>query len=159
MQLRGISDHRRVTGEQLPFEAYPGWKRGGEQFQSFLGDRLHMNRRTLTESTATETEDAVNQRFGAAGSMQDVIQVAPQRAALHRLLMRKFAVAEDRTEDVVEVVGDPAGESAYRFHLLRLPQLCLEVLLVDLRLLLSSDVDCRAGKPVRIAARIAQAAP
>ena len=43
-------------------------------------------------------------------------------------LEQQLAVAADHGEQVVEVVGDPAGEPADRLELLRLPQLLLECL-------------------------------
>ena len=60
------------------------------------------------------------------------VEVAAQRRALGRLLLRHLAVAEDRGEDVVEVVRDAAGERAHRLQLLRLPQLPLEALALGL---------------------------
>ena len=44
------------------------------------------------------------------------------------ILPRQLDVADDRAEDVVEVVRDAAGERAEGFHLLRLAQLRFEPL-------------------------------
>ena len=42
-----------------------------------------------------------------------------QAAPLGRVAQRHLAVAEDRAEDVVEVVRDAAGERAHRLEALR----------------------------------------
>ena len=41
---------------------------------------------------------------------------------------QQLGVADDRRQEVVEVVGDPAGELPDRLHLLRLPKLVLQAL-------------------------------
>jgi len=41
----------------------------------------------------------------------------------------EFGVADDRGEDVVEIVGDAAGESAEGFHFVHLSELLLHALL------------------------------
>ena len=54
-------------------------------------------------------------------------QILPQRIFLRHVVEHQAAVAEDRGQQVVEVVRDAAGELADRLHLLRLPQLLLEL--------------------------------
>ena len=61
-------------------------------------------------------------------------------ASSGKLIAKKLGVPADDGEDVVEVVGDPAGEATDCLHLLRLAHLLLE-------LLLSGDVlDHRDGQ-------------
>src|SRR5712664_2367353 len=54
-------------------------------------------------------------------------------------------------------MGDPAGQGPDGLHLLRLPQLRLQMFLLDPRLLLRGNIDCRADEPVRLAGSVAQA--
>ena len=61
-------------------------------------------------------------------------------------LAQELAVAGDRGQEVVEVVGDPAGEAADRLHLLRLAELRLELLLARE---VAHDRDVTAGADVR----------
>src|SRR5882762_1793278 len=156
MQICRVADHRRVACFKALLEAYPRRQGGFEQLDRFLDDGLNIHRHALAEPTAAEAENAVDECLGAPGRVHDTIEVAPQRAACGRMLLRKLAVPQDRPEDVVEVMGDAAGERPDRLHLLRLPQLRLQVFLVDLRLLLRGDVDCRADEPPRLAGHIAQ---
>ena len=58
--------------------------------------------------------------------------VLARRAVGADRLERQVAVAEDRGEQVVEVVGDAAGEAAHGLHLLRLSQLFLRRLQCEL---------------------------
>ena len=51
--------------------------------------------------------------------------VAARRIVVRQLLEQQVGVAEDRGQDVVEVVRDPAGQPTHGFHLVRLPQLLL----------------------------------
>src|SRR5437879_8370601 len=81
--------------------------------------------------------------------MHHVIEIAPQRSVRRRTLLRKLPVPHDRPEDVVEVVGDAPGERPDGFHLLRLPELRLQLILLELRLLLRRDVDGGPDEPVR----------
>ena len=46
-------------------------------------------------------------------------------------LERQLAVANDDVQQIIEIVRDPAGELADGFHLLRLPQLLLNALLLE----------------------------
>ena len=50
--------------------------------------------------------------------------------ALAQTIEHEVRVAGDRREQVVEVVRDAAGEPADRLHLLRLPELVLEQLVL-----------------------------
>jgi hypothetical protein len=43
---------------------------------------------------------------------------------------RHLGIAQDRGEQIIEIVGDPASELADALHLLRLKELCLEALTI-----------------------------
>src|SRR5205814_2134466 len=90
--------------------------------------------------------------------MHHIIEIAPQRSVRRRALPCKLPVPHDRSEDIVEVMGDAAGQCPHRLHLLRLPQLRLQAFLVEFRLFLRAYVDCGADEPIRLAGRVAQTA-
>src|SRR4029077_5592849 len=158
VQMRGIPDDRGVSGLEPALETYPGRQGGTEELECLLDDRLDVHWYALTETAATEAQDTIDERFGAPRCMHYVVEIASQRRVWRRTLVRKLPVAEDRTEDVVEVVGDATGEGADRFHLLRLPKLRLQLILVDLRLLLRRDVDGGSDESGRLALPVAQTA-
>ena len=64
----------------------------------------------------------------AARSPAAVISSTPRARSspARRRRSERLAVADDHRQQVVEVVGDAAGEPADRLHLLRLPELLLE---------------------------------
>ncbi len=52
----------------------------------------------------------LGQRRGALAGLRHLLEVVPQRIALPQPLQRELGVAQDDREQVVEVVGDAAGE-------------------------------------------------
>ena len=91
-----------------------------------------MQRRPLAEAAAAEGEDALDQSLCPGRGLQHLVQVSARQAHGRDMPLRELAVAEDRAEDVVEVVRDAAGERAHRLHLLRLAKLRLQAVLVRL---------------------------
>jgi hypothetical protein len=58
------------------------------------------------------------------------LQIAARAAFVRRVRQRNRGVALNGLKQVVEIVSDAAGEPSHRFHLLRMPQLFLEVILL-----------------------------
>src|SRR5688572_20495539 len=76
---------------------------------------------------ATEREQLGGQNGGASGSAPDFGNVIGDRALHPELVQKKIAVAEDGGQEIVEVMGDAAGELAKRLHFLGTNQLVLEL--------------------------------
>ena len=84
-------------------------------------------------AAAAEGEDLIDQRLPALTCGHHLLHIAPGLAAGRRQRRQgHFAIANDRTQDVVEVMGNAAGQGADRLHALRLPQLGLEGLSLGL---------------------------
>ena len=132
---------RRIADVERPRQPDPGGKRGFEEIQCLGNGGLHVHGRAVPEPDAAESEDALDQQLRALRGMQHVVEVAPQIGVSRGVLGGELAVPQDGAEDVVEVVGDAAGERADRLHFLRLAQLRLEPFLLNLRLLACGDVD------------------
>ena len=111
---------------------------------------------TFTSTTAAERQDALDQRFGAQRGAHRGIDVTALRRAIGTVMLHHLTVAEDRREDVVEVVRDAAGQGAHRLELLRLAQLRLEPVALRLGTLARGDVFERTGHAVRFALLVAQ---
>ena len=75
---------------------------------------------------AREGEELADQRRRPVGVLADLHQVAVLDVGDLVAHQEQVAVAVDRGQQVVEVVGDPAGELAHRLHLLALHELRLE---------------------------------
>ncbi len=69
-----------------------------------------------------EGEHALRQRRAALGTLDGVVEQAQQAGVLGQALAQEFEAAQHRHQQVVEVVGDAAGELAHRLHLLGLGQ-------------------------------------
>ena len=63
----------------------------------------------------------------AAARLPDLLDVVPAGVVRRQVVEHHLAVAEDRAQQIVEVVGDAAGQPAHRFHLLGLAELLLRL--------------------------------
>ena len=75
-----------------------------------------------------EGQDALDELGGAAHRPPHLVEVLLHRVRRSEIHRGELEVPADRREQIVEVVGDAAGERAHRLHLLRLPELRLEPL-------------------------------
>src|SRR5580700_10057779 len=132
MQARGIADDRGVACRELLLQSNGGRQRCPQKLERLFDDGLYMHRDPLGHATAAEAQNAIDERASALRGMHDVVEITPQGTACCSVLLRELAVADDGTQDVVEVMRDATGQRADRLHLLRLPQLRLETLVVRL---------------------------
>jgi hypothetical protein len=137
VDLGRVAEHAGVAASSRRSSRTPRGQRRGDAVERLDDDRLHVHRHALGHAAAAEGEDALDQRLGAQARGERRVDVAAQRRALGGVLLRQLAVAEDRREDVVEVVGDAAGERADRLELLCLAQLQLEAVALGLGALLA----------------------
>ena len=91
----------------------------------------------LQHLLAADGEELPRQRRRALAGVADAAPVVVALAVRARLLQRQVGGAVDDRQQVVEVVGDAAGEAAQALHLLRLEELRLQLGVVG-------DVDVRA---------------
>ena len=62
-----------------------------------------------------------------SGGLANLVEILPLAVLVLDNRRQQLGVAEDRGQEIVEVVGDAAGELADRIHLLRLDQLRFEL--------------------------------
>ena len=117
------------------------------------GDELveiqHARRQHLA---AAEGEQLAGQCGGPVGRPLDLAQVLATQGGEPRLLLQQRHVAQDAREQVVEVVGDAAGELADGLHPLRPDQALLELPAIG-------DVGAAPDQPAELAARARSWAP
>src|SRR3546814_13946926 len=77
---------------------------------------------------ARKGKKLAHQVGGAVGVLLDLHDVGERLVARPVAQQQQVGKADHRRQQVVEVVGDAAGELADRLHLLRLDELALEVL-------------------------------
>ena len=82
----------------------------------------------LEHLAAAEGEELARERGRAQGRLLHLADLAQQLVLGSQLPLDHLAVAQDRGQDVVEVVGHAPGEPPHGFHLLRLAELLLQAL-------------------------------
>ncbi|MGC4116217.1 MAG: hypothetical protein QM765_16895 [Myxococcales bacterium] len=103
-------------------------QRLAQQLHRRLDDGLHLQRAPVLLRAATEGEDLLDQLAGPQRHVADVAQAGADVVVPLAVGQQELGVAQDDAQDVVEVVGDAAGQRAHRLHLLGLVQLLAQVL-------------------------------
>src|SRR5262249_40860187 len=75
---------------------------------------------------AAESKELACQRCCALGCIGNFLRRSTERRIGTEALEQELGIAGDDHEEIVEVMGDAAGETSDSFHLLRLAQLLLE---------------------------------
>ena len=117
----------RIARRELGLDRDVWRQRRREQVERFGDDRLRVDPRPSMRSRAAERQNAVDEHFGASARMHYLVDMTSRRSSFGQIVLCELSVAEDRAEDVVEVVSDAACERSDRFHFLRLPQLRFDV--------------------------------
>src|SRR3977135_338632 len=113
-----VPDHRDIAGLQPALDAYSVGQGSRKQLERFLDDGLDVHWNALTKTAAAESENAIDERLGSPGRVHDVVQVAAHGRAFGRMLVAKLPVTQERSEDVVEIVCEAAGQCPDCLHLL-----------------------------------------
>ena len=121
-----------------------------DALQQRIDTRQHLvevERLRLQDLAPAEREQLARQALRALSRGADLPDVDRRRVVGPEVLQHQLAVAEDGRQQVVEIVGDAAGEAPDRFHLLRLQQLLLGAPHVG-------DVLGQSDHPVELAAGV-----
>src|SRR5450432_2837456 len=86
------------------------------------------------------TQELPRQPRRLLGGGIDLLEIGPQRLLGLQLLDRHAGQAQDHRQQVVEVVGHPAGQVAHRLHLLGLPEVRLDLLQAGHGLVLVGEI-------------------
>ncbi len=90
---------------------------------------------------AAEGENLLDQVLGPQPGLADLIEITGEVGIRRTDVDRHLRIADDRAEDIIEIMGDSAGQGADRLHLLGMDQLGLEPALLILGQPLSGDVE------------------
>ena len=91
-----------------------------------LGDRVVEVQHARTHDVASaEREELLRERRGPVGRSGDRGDVGAQGVLRGQAAQQDRAMPDHDGEQVVEIVGDAAGQPAHHLHLVRLPQLRL----------------------------------
>src|SRR5207245_2861859 len=79
---------------------------------------VEIDRLDFKDLLAAEGEELVRQGGAAASALLDQLDVAPRGVVRPEPVREMPTPADDHSQEVVEVVRDPAGQAPYGFHLL-----------------------------------------
>ena len=142
-----VGDVAREPGDHLDARR----QRRPQQPHRFLDDLAQPDDAPLVRLPPPEREDLLDELAGARARLLHFRQALLRRMLRHEILPGQLDVADDRAEDVVEVVGHAAGEGAEGLHLLRLAQRRLQPLPRRLGVLQILDVHDDADQAEELA--------
>jgi hypothetical protein len=141
LEVDGVCAHRqlhlresRVELDVLADQPSQHRDRGGDAV-------VEVDEPGLRRASPAEGEQLAGQRPCTIGRIADAEQVGTRLVVGGPGLERELRVAGDRSQEVVEVVRDPACEPSDRLHLLRLAKLFFEAVLLGFGSLLRADVE------------------
>ena len=153
MDLGGVAEHGLVGLGQVGDDLDVGGDGGAEEACGFSDDREEAGGAAWLLAAAAEGENLGDEVAGAVARGDDVLDVGAEWMGGCQVEVGELGVAKDDAEDVVDIVGDAAGEGADGFELLSLAELALEfealLLLVDV----VGDVACVDDAAVRALGR------
>ncbi len=117
----GASTAARIGGEDDVFS-----DEASQQLLDVLHQSVEIDDLGLEDLATAEREQLLGQGRGPVRRAVDLIHVLAPGVIGRQIGEEQVGVSADGGEDVVEVVGDAAGEPADRLHLLRLDDLLLE---------------------------------
>ena len=110
----------------------------------------------LKELASAEGEQLLGELGGPQAGLANLLDVLPDRLSRPQIREGQLAVAQDRGQQVVEIMGDPPCQPADRLHLLGLAELLLGQLELLLGPLPFGDVEVDRHAPDGTPARIVQ---
>ena len=105
----------------------------------------------LERLRAGEGEQLLGEARAALGGIANSVEHAREPLLVAEIAKREVRRAEDRGQEIVEIVGKSAGQLAERFHLLRTEQLLARFLEPQLRLALLGHVAGDLGEADQLA--------
>jgi hypothetical protein len=125
--LRGVSVDRRQVIGQVQTEGRAFADREPQQRRRLPRQLAHVERAHHEAALARVSEQLPTQIRGADGYGLDLIDVLDERARGWQLEPHQADVAQNSSQQIVEVVRDAPGEDAQALQLLRVEQLAFEL--------------------------------
>jgi hypothetical protein len=125
LQLRGLTGHEGSL-RRCARKVDPRRQRGVKQ-RFRLGDQgLHAYGPAAHVATPAESENLIYEIARSLSRSADCVEIAGCAVVGCELRFRDLCVAENRTQDIVEVVRDTASKGTHRLHAAGLLQACLQ---------------------------------
>ena len=126
LDLPAIGFHGRQRGSKVQHYTDVFADQPFEHRTHVTDDLVHLESRGFDDLAATESEKLPRQTRRARARDLNLLNILPVRMVLALAGEQQLAVTEHDGQEVVEIVGDAAGESSNSFHLLRLVILLFE---------------------------------
>jgi hypothetical protein len=121
-QLVRVGLRRRQLRAEIDAQVDGRTERRTDQADHAFHKPGYLDRDGLERLAPRKGEQALDQGFGALGRLQRTIDQPPLALAADPAPDQHVEAADDRCQQIVEVVRHPAGELAHRLHLLALAQ-------------------------------------
>jgi hypothetical protein len=100
-----------------------------QHFFDPLHNRVQVCRVRIEDLLSAEGEKPLGEVRGPVSGREYLLEVAPGGIVFRHAHLKQCSEADDGAEDIVEIVGNPAGKLSDSLHLLCLPQQGLKVFL------------------------------
>ena len=122
LELVLVGHHRGQAGGEIRFDLRARSERACQQV-GHAGDQLgQLQRLDIELLAAGEGQHALGQGGAAPRALHGIVHQARQLGVIGQPLPQQLQAAQDRHQQIVEIMRDAAGELADRIHLLRLEQ-------------------------------------
>ena len=128
LDLAGVRLHRAEPGPECRAELDVLTDQAPQQLFQVRDEHVQVQHLGRQHLLATEGEQLAREVGGTPRGFADLFDVFPLGHLGPEGLEQQVSATEDRGEEVIEVMRDPAGEAPHGFHLLRLTELGLEQL-------------------------------
>ena len=130
LELHAVGHDGHVRALQHGLERYVLADQVHQEFLHPADDGIQIHRLGMQDLLSAEGKDALGQPGGSFRGLEHVFGVGALFVVALHLFEQQVPVPEDRGQDIVEVMGNAPGQQADGFHLLRLQELLLELLLL-----------------------------
>ena len=124
--LAGIGAHRAQFRARDHYQIDVFADQPGEQFEVFGDDGVQIEDLGSEHLLAAESQKLPGEGGGAIGGIGNLLGRPAHAGVGPDAIQQKFGVAGDDHQQIVEVVGNAAGQTTDGFHFLRLAKLLLE---------------------------------
>lgn len=115
-------------------------QRGAEHGQCFPDNCLRLERYPFHRGLPAEGQDLQDQVSGPVPGGKRLVQVLACGGVMRGVVPRNLGISQDHAEDIVEIMGNTAGEGSEGFKFLRPPDLFLQPQLFFFRLASLRDI-------------------
>jgi hypothetical protein len=138
--LLGIDSRRRQVRAQVEGDFDLGPDAGADQVAHVEDQACDVDRARLQRLSARKSQQALDQQLGPFGRLQRHIDQPKLSRVVRAAPVEQIEAADDRRQEIVEIVGDPSHELAHRLQLLRLPQFFTQLCTLPFRLFLDGEI-------------------